>query len=105
MLQMAFRGVTGQGNAVAVVISTLTIAALFIPLRRRIQDVIDRRFFRRRYDAARIVAAFATRMRDEVDMERLTSQLVAVVEETMQPTHVSLWLRSDPGTTSRIRAD
>ena len=95
LLQMAFRGVTGQGNAVAIVISTLTIAVLFMPLRRRIQDIIDRRFFRRRYDAARTLAAFSSRMRDEVDMDRLTSELVTVVEEAMQPTHVSLWLRND----------
>ena len=97
LLQMAFRGLTGQGNAVAIVISTLTIAALFMPLRGRIQDVIDRRFFRRRYDAARTLAAFGSRMRDEVDMERLTSELLTAVEETMQPTHVSLWLRNDSG--------
>ena len=95
LLQMVFRGVTGQGNEVAVVVSTLTIAAVFIPLRSRIQNVIDRRFFRRRYDAARTLAAFSSRIRDEVDMERLTSELITVVEETMQPTHVSLWLRSD----------
>ena len=94
LLQMAFRGVTGQGNAVAIVISTLTIAALFMPLRRRIQDIIDRRFFRRRYDAALTLAAFADRMRDEVDVDRLTGELVAVVESTMQPTHASLWLRA-----------
>ena len=100
LLQMAFRGVTGQGNAVAIVISTLTIAALFMPLRRLIQNVIDRRFFRRRYDAARTVAAFATSMRDEVDVERLTRELVTVVEDTMQPAHVSLWLRSSRGMAS-----
>ena len=97
LLQMAFRGVTGQGNAVAIVVSTLTIAALFIPLRRRIQDIIDRRFFRRRYDAALTLAAFSSRMRDEVDMDRLTSELLTAVEDTMQPTHVSLWLRDDSG--------
>ena len=96
LLQMAFRGVTGQGNAVAIVISTLAIAALFVPLRLRIQSFIDRRFYRRRYDAALTVAAFADRMRDEVDMERLTSELLTAVEDTMQPTYVSLWLRDAP---------
>ena len=93
LLQMAFRGLIGQGNAVAIVISTLTIAALFMPLRRLIQDIIDRRFFRRRYHAAQTLAAFSARMRDEVDVERLTSELVTVVEDTMQPAKASLWLR------------
>ena len=103
LLQMAFRGVTGQGNAVAVVISTLTIAALFMPLRVRVQSFIDRRFYRRRYDASLTLAAFADRMRDEVDVDKLTGELVAAVEQTMQPAHTSLWLRAGTSTSERSR--
>ena len=84
-LQAAFRVVTGQGSAVAVVMSTLAIASLFQPLRRHIQDFIDRRFFQRKYDAARTLADCGDRIRDEVDLERLGDELVGVVQETMQP--------------------
>ncbi len=94
LLQQLFRFLTGQGtNQPAIVASTLLIAALFQPLRRRIQASIDRRFFRRKYDAVRILAAFSANLRDEVEMDRLTNDLVGVVDETLQPAHVSLWLR------------
>ena len=92
-LQAAFRRLTGQGDQLAIVASTLGIAALFGPVRRRIQNGIDRRFYRSKYDAEKVLAAFGTTVREEVDLERLTTKLLAAVQETMQPAHVSLWLR------------
>ncbi|MFQ6102585.1 MAG: hypothetical protein ACE5OS_15345, partial [Anaerolineae bacterium] len=99
LLQGLFRALTGQESQIAVVVSTLAIAALFNPLRRRVQDLIDRRFYRRKYDAEKVLAEFAATVRDEVDLDKLTAELLRVVDETMQPEHMSLWLA--PTTDSR----
>jgi hypothetical protein len=92
-LQFLLQGVLGQGNALVIVASTLAIAALFSPLRRGIQNIVDRRFYRSKYDAAKTVATFSTALRNEVDLRELSEHLITVVQETMQPSHVSLWLR------------
>jgi hypothetical protein len=97
LLQQVFRTLTGQQQSeIVTIVSTLAIAALFNPLRHRVQDAIDQRFFRRKYDAAQVLTAFAATCRDEVHLEKLSADLLAVVLETIQPAHVSLWLRT-PG--------
>jgi len=97
LLQGAVSGVTGQTHSdLVIVASTLGVAALFQPLRRRFQAGIDRRFYRRKYDAAQTLASFSATLRDEVDLDSLTNRLTEAVRETMQPTQITLWLLPTP---------
>ncbi|HUS15395.1 MAG TPA: hypothetical protein VM536_10310, partial [Chloroflexia bacterium] len=102
LLERVLNPLVGQGrNGVAVVAATLAIAALFNPLRKRLQSAIDRRFYRRKYDAARTLAAFGAALREQTNLDELTTRLEAVVVETVQPEHFSLWVRKPAGTTAQ----
>jgi hypothetical protein len=96
LFQAVFRTGSGDTSSLAIVLSTLIIAALFAPLRQRIQNLIDRRFYRQKYAAAQVLADFARTARDETDIHQLTTRLVEVVQETMQPEQVTLWIKEIP---------
>ncbi|MEZ4519762.1 MAG: hypothetical protein R3C44_24010, partial [Chloroflexota bacterium] len=93
-LQRIFTTITGQTSTLAIVLSTLLIAAIFLPLRQRVQEVIDRRFYRSKYDAQKTLERFAATVRDETDLDALTAELARVIQETMQPEFVEIWLFS-----------
>ena len=97
VLQRIFAGIVNDNNSFVTVLSTLAIAALFVPLRNRIQNEIDKRFNRKKYDAQQVMEKFSRTVRDETDIDKLTNELVGVVQETMQPKSVSLWLKNEPG--------
>jgi len=96
VLEYAFRALMGSGSSLSIVASTLMIAALFNPMRRRVQTFIDHLFYRRKYDAARTLEEFSARLRDETDLETLGAELLSTVRETVQPSQVSLWVRGGP---------
>jgi len=96
MLQSLFGAMVGERNtALVTVVSTLTVAALFNPLRNRIQNLIDRRFYRQRYNTEMVMAAFSSTLRDEVNLDHLENSILGVVEQTLRPASVSLWMRDD----------
>jgi K+-sensing histidine kinase KdpD len=100
LLQSLVGQAMDEQSPIIIVLSTLLIAALFNPLRQRVQDAVDRRFYRKKYDAAQVLAQFAQTARDEVDMEALQAELLRVIQETLQPESVVVWFKQSEGKTS-----